>query len=335
MNPNIKLIGIHIAAWVVYVLILLLGTDKPDYKFWTNTVSTIIPIIILFYLNVFFLFPKFLQRKKYVPLVILLLVFNFSTICLRLLLVMLFQQSGIDNFIHGVSSPVAFWNQFRVNLLFIGISFAWWYAVRNYRSEKNQQLLQREILDARLSSLKNQINPHFLYNTLSLLYTKALSHSEELANAIAKLSDMMRYSLGVTGNDGKVSLNSEIAHMKNFIEIQQMRFQNNLNIHLETQGRIDGCRVMPLLLISFIENAFKHGELNDVDHPLKIQLHVSDHLLDFEIKNKKAGGKKERTPGIGLQNIRNRLELTYPEKHDLHIKDTEDEFIVNLKLNLV
>ena len=334
MNLNYKLTGIHVAAWMVYVLILLLGTDKPDLKFWTNTISTIIPIIIFFYLTIFFLFPKFLRSKRYVILVMLLAVFNFGTICLRLLLVTLFQQSGIDNFLTNIFSPVAFWNQFRVNLLFTGISFAYWYALKNYKSEKDQQLLQREVLDARLSALKNQINPHFLYNTLSLIYTKALSHSEELAAAIAKLSEMMRYSLGEAGSDGKVSLVNEINHIKNFIEIQQMRFENNLNIRLEADGKIDGCRVMPLLLITFIENAFKHGELNNAEHPLQIRIHVSDQLLDFEIQNGKAKGNKERAHGIGLQNIRNRLALSYPGKHELTIQDTPQDFFVNLKLVL-
>jgi len=333
MPTTYKIVGAHLAAWLLYVLILLLGADKTDFRFWTNTISTIIPIITFFYLNIFFLFPKYLQRRKYVPLTVLLILFNFSTISLRLVLVMLFNQKGINSLVEGFVSPVIFWNQFRVNLLFIGISFAYWFAQRNYWTEKNQQILEREISDARLNSLKNQINPHFLYNTLSLIYTKSLACSEELASAIAKLSDMMRYSLEDIEADGKVALQKEVTHINNFIEIQQLRFNNKLSVSFDITGDLYGCRIMPLLLITFVENAFKHGDLNDKLLPLKIRLGVSGQYMTFEINNKKAGWKKEPAHGIGLQNVRNRLELAYPSKHELTIRDAAEHFAVNLKIN--
>ena len=334
MHFNYKPGLAHVAAWIIYVLILFLGTDKPDLAFWTNSISTIVPIIIFFYLNIYVLFPKFLQTRKILLLITSLIVFNFCTICLRLLLVMFLQGSGIDNFIHNILSPVVFWNQFRVNLLFIGISFAYWYAVKNYRSEKNQQLLKQEILDARLNGLKNQINPHFLYNTLSFIYTKSLPYSAELAGAIAKLSDMMRYSLSDVEIDGKVPIEKEITHINNFIEIQQLRYDNKLKVDFKTSGDISQYRVMPLLLITFVENAFKHGKLNDADSPLHIRLSVSGRKMDFEIKNKKAKWTKEKAHGIGLENVRNRLALAYPGQHELAIKDTEEDYIVSVKINL-
>ena len=231
-------------------------------------------------------------------------------------------------------SPVMFWNQFRVNLLFIGISFAYWYAQRNYKVEKDKQRLDKEILDARLSALKNQINPHFLYNTLSYLYTRSLPYSTELSGAIAKLSEMMRYSLGEIGDDGKVPLEKEIAHMQNFIEIHQLRFNNTLEICFVTEGDFTGYRIMPLLLITFVENAFKHGKLNDAHHPLKIRLSVLEKHIDFIIQNKQLNPVKERSNGIGLENIRNRLKLAYLGQHEFTIENNSDEFVVNLKLFL-
>src|SRR6266498_975747 len=165
--PRYKIFGIHLIAWVTYLLILFLGANKPDLNFWANTICTMIPTAILFYLNICFLFPKYLEQRKFIQVIGLLIVFNLVTICFRFLLPILLQQHSFDNFINSIISPVTFWNQFRVNLLFIGISFAFWYAKKNYRSEKMQQRLEREILNARLSLLKNQINPHFLYNTLS------------------------------------------------------------------------------------------------------------------------------------------------------------------------
>jgi two-component system, LytTR family, sensor kinase len=329
-----KIVGFHIMAWTTYVLILLLGSEKLTPAFWSNTVSTLIPIMALFYLNIFFLFPTYLQTRRFISLIVLLVVFNFLSICIRLILVTALQHSGIRNFIDNIFSPVLFWNQFRVNLLFIGISFAYWFAGKSYRAEKNQQRFEREILDAKLNALKNQINPHFLYNTLSFIYTKSLPFSEQLAGAIAKLSEMMRYSLGETDMDGRVSLEKEVVHIKNFIDIQQMRFNDQLNISFTTAGDLHQCRVMPLLLITFIENAFKHGKLNDVSYPLHIRVSTSQRLLDFDVRNRKAKWKKEEAHGIGLENVRRRLELVYPRMHELNILDKEDEFIVNLKINL-
>jgi two-component system, LytTR family, sensor kinase len=248
---SFKIVGVHILAWTTYVLILLLGSEKLTITFWSNTASTLLPIVVLFYLNIFFLFPKYLQTRKFISLIALLVVFNFLSICVRLTLVTALQQSGIYNFIDNIFSPVLFWNQFRVNLLFIGISFAYWFAGRSYRAEKNQQKFEREILDAKLNALKNQINPHFLHNTLSFIYTKSLPFSEQLAGAIAKLSDMMRYSLGETDADGKVLLEKEVLHIKNFIDIQQMRFDNRLNISFDINGDLGQYRVIPLLLITF------------------------------------------------------------------------------------
>jgi two-component system LytT family sensor kinase len=331
---SFKIVGVHILAWTTYVLILLLGSEKLTITFWSNTASTLLPIVVLFYLNIFFLFPKYLQTRKFISLIALLVVFNFLSICVRLTLVTALQQSGIYNFIDNIFSPVLFWNQFRVNLLFIGISFAYWFAGRSYRAEKNQQKFEREILDAKLNALKNQINPHFLHNTLSFIYTKSLPFSEQLAGAIAKLSDMMRYSLGETDADGKVLLEKEVLHIKNFIDIQQMRFDNRLNISFDINGDLGQYRVIPLLLITFVENAFKHGKLNDADYPLYIRLSTAQRQLCFEVRNRKARWKKEEAHGIGMENVRSRLKLVYPQQHVLNIHDREDEFIVNLKINL-
>lgn len=327
-----KTIGWHFSAWILYLLILLLGSDHTDYNFWANTFATLIPVSILFYVNVYWLFPKYLSSRKFIPLVIFIVLFNLCAICLRLLVATLLQHKSFNNFTANIFSPVLFWNQFRVNLLFIGISFAYWFAKRNYQAERNQQLLEKEISDARLMSLKSQINPHFLYNTLSFLYTKSLNYSEELAGAIVRLSDMMRYSLAEVGTDGKVSLENEILHLQNFIEIHQLRFSNHLKICFEIEGPVDQWRIMPLLLITFVENAFKHGALNDPIHPLTIQLSATSDEFYFRIKNKKLKRSDQATGHLGLKNVKNRLQLIYPHKHELSIDDSTEMFSVNLKL---
>jgi two-component system, LytTR family, sensor kinase len=320
---------------MLYLLILILGSASYDFDFWVNTCCSLVPVIIFFYVNTSFLLPRYLSRGKIIPLIAWLVLFNFLAICLRLVLVMLVQQKGFGNWLEMMLTPTMFWNQFRVNMLFIGISFAYWYAQRNYKIEKDRQRLEREVLSARLSSLENQINPHFLHNTLSFLYGRSLPYSAQLADAIIRLSDMMRYSLGETGEDGKISLEKEVAHLQNFIKIHQLRFDDKLNVNFTIQGDYSQQRIMPLLLITFVENAFKHGILNDAGYPLSIRLCVNKMDIDFAIQNKKNTGVKEKSSGIGLQNVRNRLELAYPGHHAFTIEDKPDEFIVKLKLTLL
>jgi two-component system, LytTR family, sensor kinase len=333
MYHRFQTITFHITGWVAYVLILYLGAQSTDHSFWFNTIATIIPLIILFYLNVYLIFPHLLAARKFTLLVIALGVVDMLSVALRLLLADQFFSPAANGFVDRFFSPVPFWNQFRVNLLFIGISFAYWYARNNYRIKKDQEALEKEVLAARLSSLKHQINPHFLYNTLSFIYTKSLSHSSELAGSIAKLSDLMRYSLGEADPDGKTCLEKEIMHIQNFIGIQQMRFDNNLHVLFETSGDTRQCRIMPLLLITFVENAFKHGRLNDKNSPVHIRLDVNPQALQFHIRNKKVFGEKDPTHGIGLNNVSHRLQLAYPQQHELYISNTQDEFFVDLKIN--
>jgi two-component system, LytTR family, sensor kinase len=331
MAQNTKVL-IHCSAWMVYLLIILLGASKYDVGFLTTTISGMIPVIGIFYLNVYVLLPRFLPQKHFVFLIALLTVVNFAAVLLRFLLVNLAQPEMNTT---GMLDPVMFWNQFRVNVLFIGISFAYWYAQRNYKIEKDQQRLEREVLDGKLAVLKNQINPHFLHNTLSFLYTKSLNYSADLADAIFRLSEMMRYALGESTGDGKVSLSREIMHLQNFIRIHQLRYENKLQVNLNVQGNSDCFKIMPLLLITFVENAFKHGDLNDALHPVSIFVEANTNSLHFTSANKKYLGIKETSSGIGLDNIKRRLDLMYPGQYELRIKDNIDSFEVFLKLTPV
>jgi two-component system, LytTR family, sensor kinase len=336
MSKKYRLIFLHAGAWLLYLLIQALGFPNDFHLgYWiTNAFWGLVPVIILFYLNSYVLLPRYLSSRRYIPLILWLIVLNIFAFLLRQVLVGIAQQHSVDYVINSIQSSVAFWNQFRVNLLFIGISFAYWYAQRNYKIEKDRQQLERDILNARLSALKNQINPHFLHNTLSFLYTRSLPHSAQLADAIARLSDMMRYSLGEGSQDGTVGLDKEVGHLENFIELHRLRFDNQISVQFNKEGNYSRHRIMPLLLITFVENAFKHGKLNDTDHPLLIDLYTDDRQIKFMVRNRKSSGVKERSNGIGLQNIRNRLELAYPGRHEFVIRDEPADFIVNLKLSL-
>lgn len=219
---------------------------------------------------------------------------------------------------------------------FVGLGFVIAFYNDYLNSQRQKQLFEKTALSAELDSLKNQINPHFLYNTLSYLYAQARPLSPQLSESILILSDMMRYSLHQTDEQGLVSLEKEIEHINNYIQIHQLRFDNKLAVNFSSEGNLAHKRILPLVLISFVENAFKHGKLGDPNHPITIELRVgNDSSLWFNIKNRKSEGPKEHSSGIGLQNVRRRLELVYPNQHQLHISNTNALFEVSLSIKKV
>lgn len=332
MTSIIKNIFLHAICWFLYLVTLFLATTNWDGAFWVSLVSNNLPIIILFYINVFFVFPKYLGQKRYLPLILWLLLFNVLVILLRFIFFFILQPGTLSDLLDAQLGPRIL-SLARINLLFTGISLAYWYGKRSIAIERNQQRLEKEISEAQLMLLKNQISPHFLYNTLSFLYTRALPLSKDLSDAIAKLSEMMRYSLTEIGKDDKVSLEKEISHLENFIEIHQLRFNRQLHIQLTVEGDIKSYKIMPLLLITFVENAFKHGKVNDAANPLLIKIKTKNKIFNFSIKNKKSNGLKEKSSGIGLTNVRNRLALAYPDLHLLEITDNSEYYSVNLTIN--
>ena len=197
--------------------------------------------------------------------------------------------------------------------------------------EEQKMQLEVEKSQANFNFLKAQINPHFLHNTLNFLYSKALPLSAELSEGILTLSDIMRYALS-EGNarDGKAPLPDEIEHVRNVIKIQQLRFNNNLNVQLSVEGVLNGATIIPFVLITLVENAFKHGDLKNMEHPIVIKVAVDGKKLYFYCRNKKKAGPKELSTGIGLDNIKKRLDLAYEKNYRFLVKDDADFYTTEL-----
>ena len=214
--------------------------------------------------------------------------------------------------------------------------------LNNLRDEKKHrkvleaQKMQLEVdkSHANFKFLKSQINPHFLHNTLNFLYAKSLPYSPELSEGILTLSDIMRYALNeATGSDDKAPLKDEIEHVRNVIKINQLRFSNNLNVHFEVKGIVNGLEIIPFLLITVVENAFKHGDLQRTEHPIVVQLTLEHNRLYFYCHNKKKTGPKEISTGLGLDNIRNRLDFAYGKNYKLDIKDDTEFYTTELTIH--
>jgi len=200
--------------------------------------------------------------------------------------------------------------------------------------EEQKMQLEVEKSTANFNFLKAQINPHFLHNTLNFLYAKSLPYSEELSEGILTLSDIMRYALS-EGNarDGKAALKDEIEHVRNVIKINQLRFSNKLNVQFDVDGVVNEAMIIPFILITLVENAFKHGDLKSPEDPISIQLKVEGNRLYFYCRNRKKTGPKELSTGIGLENIKKRLDLAYGNDYDFKIKDEAIFYTTELTIN--
>ena len=200
-------------------------------------------------------------------------------------------------------------------------------------NEKIKGNLENEKLVSELAFLKSQINPHFLFNSLNNIYSLAYQKSEKTPEAILKLSEIMRYML-YESNENKVPLLEEIRYLKNYIELQKLRFKDKAYINFEVDEDIQDQKITPLILISFVENAFKHGVATDKENPITIVLNVSTNKLFFQVLNRKNTQNKDETGGIGLQNVKRRLDLLYKGQYRLHIQDDKDIYSCELYLNL-
>jgi LytS/YehU family sensor histidine kinase len=202
--------------------------------------------------------------------------------------------------------------------------------------EKEKIELEKENIQLENTALRAQINPHFLYNTLNFLYSKSLPVSDELAEGVMKLSDIMRYSLKPQDAEGLVYLADEAEHIQNIVDMNRFRFNDKLNVFFEADDITDNIKIIPLVLITLVENVFKHGITNNPDHPGVIRLTVNaGHKLFFSTHNKKRTGPKEQSTGIGLENTLKRLKNTYQHRCTTTIKTEGDYFSVILQIQLL
>lgn len=203
------------------------------------------------------------------------------------------------------------------------------------RITKRWDITLKEKLNTELLYLRAQINPHFLFNTLNSIYSLALTRSELTADAIQKLSSMMRYVLTESAHD-KVLLEKEIDYIKNYIDLQRLRFGKDVVLNYSIWGDAGNKEIAPLILISFIENAFKYGMNPAEDTMIKIVINMYEERLEMIVINNKVTIKigDEQRSGVGIENTKSRLELLYPYSHELSISETEKQFTVNLSIKL-
>ncbi|MBK7939165.1 MAG: histidine kinase [Lewinellaceae bacterium] len=204
------------------------------------------------------------------------------------------------------------------------------------RKEKEATEFRSEKLEAELKFLKSQINPHFLFNALNNIYTLTILKSDQAPGNLLKLSGMLRYMLYECKAD-RVPLQKEIEYLRHFIDLHLLKDSRGLNVETDFDESRPKLSVAPMLLIPFVENAFKHSKIEDLVHGwIKISLHTTDDHLLFRVQNSvpETAFSKDQAGGIGLKNVRRQLELLYPGRHELSIEPGPDTFSITLQIDL-
>ena len=334
---------IHLLIWGVGCFLILNYSSsigefkKDDGPFLIVAAFGIFMNLIIFYVTAFLLVPKLLRLKKTNALVILLLV-GFISITLL--------ESFIDYhyFTKLFSSKrpsflVYFFQNTLVGFFILLVALS--YALLKYwvYNEKLKRVLLEEKLSTEMAFLKSKINPHFLFNVLNSFYAKSLKHNvPELADGIVKLAELMRYMVYET-NEDKVLIEKEIHHLKNFIQVNELRMseEDDVRIKFETIGDIKSVKISPMLLIPFVENSIKHGIDPQHKSVINIFIEIKQRKLYFKVVNtvhKTVKDIVDSSSGFGLDNLKKRLLVLYPNTHTIETKIKDGNFISLLILEL-
>lgn len=328
---------LHILALLVIIFLPFViiyeyrgsGISSEEMKFlYLHTITTVF-WILLFYLNTSYLIPKFLYERKYIPFIIIqLLLFVLIIVSHKIFFELIIPAKS---FILEISVKYNF-----IPFLFTVLgSIAIKSVSDRIKADGVASERQSEALKSELAFLRSQINPHFIFNVLNNIVALSRLKSKELEPTIMKLSSLMQYML-YESNESQVLLSHEADYLKSYIDLQKQRFGNRLKINFDVDIQDDRHTIEPMLLIPFVENAFKHGMGLVPDPEIDISLKVVGNELLFEVKNKYIDDDdaKDKLSGIGLSNVKRRLELLYGPNQELYINKLQDWFIVTLRLNL-
>jgi hypothetical protein len=352
----------HLFFWLLLMLPLFTESGNPRFSgpFKYRIVFNNLALMILFYWNAYFLYDTVYKRRGVVAYVFtvllsaLVLMYSVSytldkwvlsrsivrsaddTDLLAVRRRILFSEHGgpVKRLMPGPGSPLV---QYPFFLAIIAVSFSYSLIREHNLKEKQRKERETETLKTELGLLRSQISPHFMFNVLNSLVALARRKSDLMEPSLIQLSALMRYVL-YENSQSRIALAEEVAYLKNYIELQSLRFGDDIRLDIEMSEELDGYEIEPMLLIPFIENAFKHG-IGSMDDPyirIRLSVNKAGDLLTFSIENRiaPAADVKDEGSGIGLKNVRRRLELLYPEKHSFGMNKGEKLFEAVLTLEL-
>jgi two-component system, LytTR family, sensor kinase len=346
-------IVLHIIGWVILLilplyLLLNFSTGKTSWGFVEGFYLRSALYVFLFYINYLWLVPKFLFNKKikiyFVALgIVMVALFFINEKGHRLIFensTNLEQKQNIEKLERSNSIPKVphqfYVYDFLLSTIFVtGFSIGLYVSERLIKNEKEKKELEKEKLNSELAFLKNQVSPHFFFNTLNNIYSLVQINTDDAQKAILNLSKLMRYLL-YESEQGDTKLYQEIEFMQNYINLMKLRLNNKVDLKVSFPDSHSEMAIPPLLFISFIENAFKHGVSYREKSFIDISFRISGNKIQFRSSNSLVVKSKEVSTGsgIGLDNVQKRLNLLFPYKHKLEIVRTSSDFNVMLEIDL-
>ncbi|EZH74275.1 histidine kinase [Aquimarina atlantica] len=328
----------HLYFWIIYFLFNVIRWGSYFNDYWYSLKSNLVEFplhIILVYFNIYYLVPKFIFKKKYVHYILFLFVSLGVHYILRSGLNLLLVTEDIWPEVEGRLDPFGFNHIVAVaigELYVVGLTSAIKYTVDFLIMQNKNRNLSELQYKTELKYLKAQIQPHFFFNTLNSLYALTIKKSDLAPNLVLKLSNFMRYVIYDTSKK-KLPLLQEIDHIDNYIELEKMRYGDRVDSRVDINGNIDDVKVVPMLFLPFIENAFKHGLKNNNRMELLISFERFENELIFISKNNyEDESETKRLNGIGIKNVKRRLEILYPKKYTLNITQKNNEYSILLKI---
>lgn len=316
----------HFAIWIIYLLLPIIILPLPNLNYLGksqfalfNYFFSSLYTVIFFYVNLFWAIPRLAyESKKWLYLLVFLFLVLLYFIIYRFFLNEInFEIVRDISFLYFIAL---------VKLLFISI-VAW--AIFLYERNKEYMIAKNQ---AELSYLKAQVNPHFLFNALNSIYALAIKKSDKIVDAISQISDMMRYNIEES-QKRFVTLSQELDYIKDYIDTQKLRLSTKTKIIYNVEGEFSGKQIEPLLLIAFIENAFKYGVSTEKESKIIIKIKFFGNNLKLHIQNDKVK-KFTKTSGTGITNTIKRLNHTYYNRYTIDISDEDDYYSVQLSIKL-
>ena len=317
---------LNIGAFVLVLILELLSgwmiIDRYDspFSFFLWALKYAINIMAVIWINHFVLIPYFFDKKRY---------FIYGLLVIGSIFLVAYIEAYAKNNWPGVTKTFLF------HFYTTGTGMAAFFLRRNFiiqRENSEKEKLQKEM---ELKYLKEQVNPHFLFNSLNSIYSLSRQQSPETPDLVMQLSELMRYQLESSKKDS-VLLKEELEFIENYLLLEEKRLSKRCTIEFLIEGDLSGLRISPMLLIPFVENAIKHGaQSTNEQSKIDISVAIKSSTLHFCVNNSKPPlGAASKRKGLGLENVRRRLKLLYPNSHVLEVDDTINEYHVNLSINL-
>lgn len=342
MNKTAKIL-LHLGFWFYkFVWGTIMGSIMADkkleplsYYFHPLVISELIIFPAIFYINYLLIMPRFYKtgRMGLAWLSWILLFATFVIVRYSVEEVLFKHWLGITNYFEGTTAGYYIYDNLYFGGPLIVMSILFWILDDNLKSQKEKYTLLEEKKSAQLSFLKNQVNPHFIFNTLNNIYSLVSSKPEKALPVIEKLSQLMRYMYKDAERE-MVSLVDEIGYVSSYLDLQKVRLNDSAVLQYTLPKDIAGQKIAPLILVPFIENMFKHGVINNIDKPLIIDIKLLGDTLTMRTSNYINSANKDQSSGVGLQNVRMRLDLLYSNRYKLIEKVIDNEYSSLLEVNL-